>query len=130
MAIISRFSPGINQDNTLRTVTQDYQTPALGSGAVTLQLNPYQQVTTVIPVMTNVTSLTINVSTGVLNTPPYVNDVLQLIYNAPAANCTVTYGSGVAVSSATQVIAQSKYGSIMFQFNGVFWVEIARSVTI
>lgn len=47
-----------------------------------------------------------------------------------SATYTVTMGTGIVVTAATLAIPAGKTGNITLVFNGAFWTEIARSVTI
>lgn len=117
----SRFTPGPNQDNTFRTVTQDYQTPAF---AASIKVSANQQDTLFAPaVLTGALSLTADV------TRPFIGDKLRMLFKSDATGRTVTFSTGFSTSAATLVLASSKEGYIEFIFNGAVWVEMGRSLT-
>lgn len=116
----SRFTPGANQDNTLRTVTQDYKNPVYAS---TIALSPSQAYTLV-----NFQQLTGALSVTANATNPYVGDEMDLIFAADTSNRVVTFSTGFA-SAGTLTVVASKYGSIKFIFNGTVWQEVSRALT-
>lgn len=119
MATSPRFTPGVNQDNTYRAVTQDYQSPAY---AGTIAITTTQQVTLIkVGTLTGALSLTINTGDGV--DTPFVGDTAQFLFAADALGAhVVTFSTGFA-SSGTLSVAASKYASAQFIFNGTVWVE-------
>jgi hypothetical protein len=126
MAITTRFTPGVNQDNTYRTVTQDYQTPAY---ATTLVITTGKQVTLVkVGQLTGAMSITID--TGDSIDPPFVGDTIRFLFSADSTGThIVTFSTGFA-ASGTLSVATSKYGSAQFTFNGSIWVEDSVAATV
>ena len=125
MATTNRFTPGANQDNTLRTVTQDYQAPTY---AATMAIVTTAEKTSYAPSQLS-GALALSAGVGTSTTAPYVGDKLEILF-ASTPGATVTFGAGFAVSAATMIIAATKYGAIEFKFNGTAWVETNRTVTI
>ena len=116
-----RFSPGTNQDNTLRTVTQDYQNPAYAANIALKLSEGYTLV--------NVQQLTGALTMTADATHPYIGDELELLFSSDAGGPrVVTFGTGFA-SAGTLSVAASKYGSAKFVFNGSVWVERSRAAT-
>jgi len=126
MATTTRFTPGANQDNTYRTVTQDYQAPVY---ATTLAVTTSQQVTLVnVGKLTGALSVTIG--TGSTTSAPYVGDTVQFLFSADAVGAhVVTFSTGFA-SSGTLSVAASKFGTAQFTFNGSVWVEDSVVATV
>lgn len=122
MPNLPRFTPGANQDNTFRTVTQDYQNPAY---AASIALKPTQAYTLV-----NLQTLTGALTLTADTTQPLIGDEMELLFTPDASSRTVTYSTGFAVTAATQVITTAKFGTAKFVFNGTVWVERSRSVTV
>lgn len=111
-----------NQDITGRTITQDCQ---IVPYAATVALVTLEQTTDVyVETLTGALALSVNANT------PLIGDRLTVIYAGGSSNETVTYGAGFAVSAATQVITASKYGTIIFVFNGIDFVEMSRTETV
>lgn len=122
MATTSRITPGPGQDNTGRNFAFDYQTPAY---AAVLNINTLQFDTSVVPLpLTGNTTL--NLGVGSALAPPYVGDILTFLFAATVA-ATVTFGTGVSVSSNTLPVSAGKFASISFQFIGTVWVETGRA---
>lgn len=117
----ARFTPGANQDNTLRAVRQDYQNPVYAASIVLKQTTEYTLV--------NFQPLTGALALSSDITAPYIGDQLELIFNS-TPGATITYGAGFSVTAATQIIAAAKKGSAKFIFDGATWVERARAVTV
>lgn len=117
-----RFTPGPNQDNTFRTVTQDYQNPAYAANIALITTQQYTLV--VVQELTGAVTLTANVAN------PYVGDEMELLFSNGGSSETVTFSTGFNVTAATLVVTGSKYGYIKFIFNGTSWQETARAVTI
>lgn len=115
-----RFTPGTNQDNTLRTVTQDYQNPAYAASIAIKTSQAYTLVN--VQQLTGALTLTANVSN------PFIGDELEFLFAADGTQRVVTFGTGLA-SSGTLTIALNKYGSAKFVFNGTTWVERSRAAT-
>lgn len=120
MPIISRFTPGANQDNTLRTVTQDYLNPVY---AASIALKPVQAYTLV-----NFQQLTGALGLTADTTQPYVGDELEMLFSADTTNRVITFGTGFT-SAGTLTVTASKYASAKFIFNGTIWVERSRAIT-
>lgn len=112
-----------NVDNRAAQQIVDAQNPAYAA-TLNLVTKPKASHTTV-----KVAQLTGPATLNVATTNPYTGDRLQILFSADASVRTVTFGTGVAVSAATQVIAASKFGSISFMFDGTVWIETARAVT-
>lgn len=125
MATTSRFIPGANQDNTLRVVTRDYQTPAYAA-AITVNITAEK---TLVKVGLLTGAMTVNFGVGSSTLPPYVGDEIELLFVADTTQRTVTIGTGAAGSASTLVVAISKYGSLKFKFNGTVWQETDRTIT-
>jgi len=131
MATTPRFTPGPGQDNTARTITQDFQNPAY---AATLSIVPVQQ-ETLVQVQELTGNVTVNIATTVgasFNSAPvgpYVGDEIVLLFAADSSNRTVTWGTGIAASASTLVVTASKFGSAKFMFNGAEWQETGRTLT-
>lgn len=121
MPTTPRFTPGANQDNTLRTVTQDYLNPAY---AASIALKPVQAYTLV-----NFQTLTGALTLTADTTQPFVGDEMELLFTPDGSSRTVTYSTGFAVTAATQVVTTAKFATAKFVFNGTVWVERSRSVT-
>jgi len=120
MPNLPRFTPGANQDNTLRNATQDYLNPAY---AASIALKPVQGYTLVnFQLLTGALGLTADV------TQPYIGDELELLFAPDATNRVVTFGTGFA-SAGTLTVVASKFGSAKFIFNGTVWVERSRALT-
>lgn len=119
MATSPRFTPGVNQDNTYRAVTQDYQSPAYASA---IAITTTQQVTLIkVGTLTGTLSLTINTGDGV--DAPFVGDKVQFLFAADGSGAhVVTFSTGFAPSD-TLSVAASKYATARFIFNGTVWVE-------
>ena len=125
MATTNRFTAGAGQDNTFRTVTQDYQAPAY---AATIAVTTAAERTKVIPGdLTG--ALALSAGVGTATTAPYVGDKLDFVFSS-APGETITFGAGLAVTAATLIIPATKYATITFMFNGIKWVERSRSITI
>lgn len=122
MSATTRFTPGANQDNTFRTMTQDYKNPAYAS---TLALVPNASYTLVL-----VQQLTgaLSITAGVLNANAFIGDEMDILFAADASNRVVTFSTGFA-SAGTLTVVASKFGSIKFIFNGTAWVEVSRALT-
>jgi hypoxanthine-guanine phosphoribosyltransferase len=120
MPTTSRFTPGPNQDNTFRTVTQDYKTPAF---AASIKITTTEQDTLVVPaVLTGAVTFTADV------TLPYVGDKMRFLLKSDATGRVATFGTGFS-SAGTLTLASSKEGYIDFIFNGAAWVEMGRALT-
>ncbi len=116
-----RFAIGANNDNTGRTITQDYQTPAY---ATVINTVTNSQITYVQPaVLTGPVTVNVDVTT------PMIGDTLEYVFHNDGTSRTVTFGTGVAVSAATLVTVAGKFGSINFRYYGSLWIETARSLT-
>jgi hypothetical protein len=131
MATTPRFTPGLNQDKTARTITQDYQNPAY---AATIAITPVEQYTLVnVQELTGNASISIATSVGSSfnNAPvgPYVGDEVEFLFAADSSNRTVTFSTGFASSASTLVVVAAKFGSAKFKFNGTVWQEVARTLT-
>lgn len=125
MATTARFSPGPGQDNTMRVVTRDYQTPVY---AAAITVNTTQEKTLVkVGLLTG--ALTLNLGVGSVTNPPFVGDEVEFLFVADTTQRTVTIGTGAAGSASTLVVAISKYGSLKFKFNGTVWQETDRTIT-
>lgn len=117
----SRFTPGANQDNTLRTATQDYLNPAY---AASIALKPSQGYTLV-----NFQQLTGALTVNVPNfAAAYIGDELEMLFAADGTNRVVTFGTGLA-SAGTLTVVASKFGTAKFVFNGTSWIERSRALT-
>ena len=114
MANTPLFTPGANQDKTLRAATRDYQAPAY---AATLNIVATEG-TTLVNVGALTGNVTVNVGVGSTATPPYIGAKLEILFAASGANRTVTFGTGLAVSAGTLVVVSAKFGSIDLVFNG------------
>lgn len=116
-----RFTPGVNQDNTFRTVTQDYQNPAYAATIAIVTAQAYTLVN--VQQLTGALSLSANVAN------PFIGDELEFLFASDGVGAhVVTFGTGFA-SSGTLSVAASKYGSAKFVFNGSVWVERSRAAT-
>lgn len=116
---ITRFTPGKNQDNTFRTATRDYQTPAY---AATIALAPLLEYTLVKPAqLTGALTLTATADTN-----QWVGDVLEFLFATDATQRIVTFGTGF-LSVGTLTIPASKTAYARFMFNGTAWVECTRT---
>lgn len=117
MATITRFIAGPGQDNTLRTVTQDVQTPAYGATIAIVTTAEKTKVN--FAILTG--ALTVNIGVGSSTAAPYVGDTIKLFFTADATGRTVTFGTGFATTSPL-VLASSATSFIEFIFNGVNWL--------
>lgn len=115
-----RFTPGANQDNTLRTATQDYLNPAY---AASIALKPSQGYTLV-----NVQQLTGALTVTAAVVAPFIGDELELLFAADGTNRVVTFGTGFA-SAGTLTVVATKFGTAKFVFNGTSWIERSRALT-
>ncbi|MFX1704594.1 hypothetical protein PV783_11605 [Chitinophaga sp. CC14] len=115
-----RFTPGPNQDNTFRTVTQDYKAPAY---AASIKITASQQDTLVVPA-----TLTGAVTFTADTTLPFIGDKMRILLKADATSRVATFGTGFS-SAGTLTLAISKEGYIEFIFNGTAWVEMGRALT-
>ena len=118
----SRFSSGANQDNTLRTKTQDYQAPAYAA-TISPKINA------------DFTNINVAQLTGALTFNPdvanaYIGDEVNVLFSADGTARTVTLGANIAPTAATIVVAINKFASLTLRFNGTIWVEVGRSVTV
>lgn len=116
---IPRFGTTANKDNTGRTITQDFQTPAY---AATLAITPTCQKTTIKPA-TLTGAVTINATT----TNAFADDDLFVLVTADTTARVVTFGTNF-VSAGTLTAAISKRATAHFKFDGVTYVEVARFV--
>jgi len=115
-----RFTPGPNQDNTFRTVTQDYKAPAF---AASIKVVATQQDTLVVPAqLTGAVTFTADTA------QPYIGDKLRFLLKSDATGRAATFGTGFS-SAGTLTLAASKEGYIEFIFNGTVWVEMGRALT-
>lgn len=125
MGTANRFTSGANQDNTLRTVTQDFQNPAYAatiSSVFTAQQNTFMPGD-----LTG--ALTWNVGVGTATTAPFPGDRITAHFTS-TPGATVTFGTGLKVTAATLVLPATKTGSIEFIFNGTSWCESNRAITV
>lgn len=125
MATTSRFIPGAGQDNTYRTVTRDYQSPAY---AATLSIVTTAEKTLLKPGQLT-GALTVNLGVGSSTTAPFIGDEIEMLFGADGTNRTVTIGTGAVGSASTLVVVASKFGSLKFKFNGTVWQETDRTLT-
>lgn len=108
-----------NQDNTDRTLTNEYQAPEY---AATIALKLTAAKTLVQPAL-----LTGNATVTAETTRPKIGDELVVVFLADASARTITFGTGMA-ASATLVVAASKRASATFVFDGAAWVETGRAI--
>jgi hypothetical protein len=118
----SRIVPGVNQDNTGRTIVYDYQAPAY---AATLSPVVTAARTTVGPVaLTGAATFNPSIAQS------YIGDELTTLFsNGTAGILVVTNGANIA-SVGTLSVAAGKKGSITFVFDGSLWVETGRAATV
>lgn len=134
MATVPRFTPGTNQDNTLRVVTQDYQTPIY---AASLAIIPVQERTKVnVGQLTGNTTITIATVVGnttpidpALTTPlagPFVGDIAEFLFGADGSNRTITFSTGFS-GLASLVVNSATFAYTAFMFNGTSWVYMTAT---
>lgn len=116
-----RFTPGANQDNTLRASTRDYQATTYAS-SVAIKTSKDET-------FVNFASVTGALTLTAVITNAYIGDQLAITFTCDATSRTVTFSTNFVVSASTLVLGISKYGSIQFRFNGTVWVETGRAVT-
>ena len=121
MPNLSRIVPGVNQDNTGRTITYDYQTPVF---AATIAPMLVASRTTVLIPLTGATTFNPSVAQS------YIGDELTVLFgNATAGILVVTTGVNIS-SIGTLSVSAGKKGSATFVFDGASWVETGRAVTV
>lgn len=124
MSTSARFTNDPSDDNTFRVLTHAFKEPDY---AATINVTTLQSLTYVKPgALTG--NLTINVGVGSSSTAPYKFDKLVMMFEASGATRTVTFGTGLAVSAATQDITDGEKAVVEFIFDGTEWVESNRSV--
>jgi len=118
----SRIKPGVNQDVTSRTLTNDYQAPAY---AATISPIVFAARTVIGPIALT-GALTINPSIA----QSYIGDEIAMLFtNGTGGALVVTLGANVS-SIGTLSVAAGKKGSIYATFDGATWVETGRAATI
>ncbi len=125
MSANARFTTGVGQDKTLRTVTQDVQIPAY---AATMVITPLEQYTLFAPAQLN-GALALSAGVGTATSAPYVGDVIEMVFTSTPGS-TITFGAGFLVTAATLIIPAGKGATARFQFNGASWAEQARAISI
>lgn len=125
MALTSRITIGVNQDNTGRNFGYDYQTPA-SLPVINLVTAQFVTIVSFAPLTG---PLTINFGVGAAFVPPFVGDQMKIMFTS-VAGATITFGTGCSVSSLTSIVTATKYNTVSFIFNGSLWVEMARSTGV
>lgn len=115
-----RFVRGANQDNTLRTATQDALAVAY---AATIAIVP-DKCDNLFQIAQLTGAATINATVTGL----YIGDKVRFLFSADGTNRVVTFGTGFA-SAGTLTITASKKGSAEFMFDGAALVEVSRAAT-
>ena len=118
---MARFGITKNEDNTGRVLTNDFKKPAYAS---TLSVNLNASKTFVEPSQLT-GAATIN--SVVTNCQEY--DECQFIFNTDGTNRIVTFGTNFKTSGTLTVVA-SKYGTVKFVFDGAYWIEVSRTLTV
>jgi hypothetical protein len=122
MPTTPRFGLLPNDDNTGRTQTYDYQTPAY---AATIAIIATQGDTIVAPAqLTGNLTLSINASTSAI--APYAGDKILFLFNNNNTTCTVTFGTGFSPNGTLSNTA-SYLSACAFVYNGTTWQELYRS---
>lgn len=114
MSTTSRFGNGPNNDNTGRTVTQDYLAIAY---AASIALKPLAAKTIYkIGAATGALSLTID------TVAPLIGDEVIILFTSDATGSrVVTFSTGFN-SPGTISLAASKFGKAAFTFDGTSWI--------
>ena len=132
MATVSRFSGVASDDNTDRSVNNDYQAPAYAAAiALSVKGKVAKTIMNFAPITGNatVTVNTVDPLTGNAAYGPFVGDeIVMFMAGSGGVAPVVTFGAGF-LPTGTLALTLTKFARISFQFNGANWVEVARSVS-
>lgn len=118
----SRFQSGAGKDNTSRILNNEFQNPTYAA-SIALVLNKANTVVKI--ALTGALTLTAGVGTS--TTPPNIGDTLTVLLAADGSARIVTFSTGI-VPDGTLTVAASKKATAAFMFDGVAWLETARTI--
>jgi hypothetical protein len=127
MSTLSRLQSGAGKENTSRIINFEQQAPAYAASIAIATT----KARTIVKVgqLTGALSLTIGVGTGTADTnAPFADDEVEFNFAADATIRVVTFSTGFQ-SAGTASVAASKFGTVVFKFNGTAWIEKSRALT-
>ncbi len=127
MSTLARFpgstgsNPFFKRDNTFRSLTGDFQTPAYAA-SIALVLSAAKTIVQPALLTGNVT-FTANVGNGIADAVgPFAGDVIEFQFTADTTARVVTFGTGFT-PNGTLTVAISSTAIIEFKFNGISWLQ-------
>lgn len=129
MANVSRFNDGstpikAGADNTSRILDNLFQEVPY---AASVTLKPRNHSSTYRVALTG--AFTLNIAVGSATTAPYVGDKITIIWVVDGTSRTVTWGTGIQGTAATQVITTAKFSTTSMMFDGAAWLVTGTSVS-
>lgn len=120
-----RFGSAANEDNTGRTITYWYSTPAAPyTGTQSVYQNVSNQ--TIQAIYTSSTSVSATLNANITNC--HALDIQTFVFRTAATTTVVaTFGTGYKPKTATTTVLPSSRSIIQFFFDGVEWVEEWRA---